>query len=909
MYGRRDSRPLSYFPQQNDEVMVSSPPTPTESPHSPPGRAPLSPTALNERPSPLMKGRGPSLRTRNAAAPAAAAAAATENGPPSPSLSIRDQSSMDAANAHFPLSDVDYESNPAAVAKEMSNLQALRRMSLVDNAAADPDLPGYKSPLMPAVAPTGADDEEDTSRLFWVPARIHPELAPKEFKTFLENRVDQIKRRSGEEALSPDGLQRQDSGSSLRRKRSMLSRQIDNSGGTGGDGYKDGAERLERKRSLSGDQAPDLKVADLQDLDSLKDPSKLIRKLSIDTSTREVENKSPVSAEDDTPILPAVPPGNSLRRSTRTTYRRGSLRKGERVAVSKRAARVAETDAEDSPVSPPISPPTTSPGSNPELKLSRAQLEPVRAPEEYAKSASHSIRPSRGQPLPQRSPPPSSPEESSLPSASSQPPARASAPPASFSQRVLGDRAGATLNRSSTGSENDRTKQVPRIIETPPPPGDDEPNAGPSFPLRAHIPERKSSHEPPPSLPPQGPLPQGPSNGGRPANRGGLVRQAQNARNTGQTLDDIVGQPSPLPGNSTRTDSLSFIPTFSEEKKGDKKSKDRKDKDGGEPGVSRKSSWGWLLGSEEKDKDKDGHGPKKSRIKGSSKPDKTSDSTRLDLLQTSIDGGRGRESLVLDRESVKLDEERKKESSRKSSGGEPRKEKESSLFSSFFGGVKKKGDRESVGRKDRSSRTLSPDPPHRMLKPDIDYNWTRFSMLEERAIYRMAHIKLANPRRALCSQVLLSNFMYSYLAKVQQMHPQVPIAQAAPQKQQQQRQQQHQQPQPQQMHAEQEQHHQQQDGQYYQYHDQQGGGAQYVDDSQMYDYDGPDNGDSGRPQSRASSHNKAEAGNGYGNQYYHQQQQQQQQQQQHGSSANQNQYHLQSQFDDNTDGSHDDEMW
>jgi hypothetical protein len=46
----------------------------------------------------------------------------------------------------------------------------------------------------------------------------------------------------------------------------------------------------------------------------------------------------------------------------------------------------------------------------------------------------------------------------------------------------------------------------------------------------------------------------------------------------------------------------------------------------------------------------------------------------------------------------------------------------------------------------------------------------------------MAHIKLANPRRALYSQVLLSNFMYSYLAKVQQMHPQMQIPQSALQK-------------------------------------------------------------------------------------------------------------------------------
>jgi len=69
------------------------------------------------------------------------------------------------------------------------------------------------------------------------------------------------------------------------------------------------------------------------------------------------------------------------------------------------------------------------------------------------------------------------------------------------------------------------------------------------------------------------------------------------------------------------------------------------------------------------------------------------------------------------------------------------------------------------------------------MRPDIDYHWTRFSIMEERAIYRMAHIKLANPRRELYSQVLLSNFMYSYLAKVQQMHPQMQIPQSAAQKQ------------------------------------------------------------------------------------------------------------------------------
>jgi hypothetical protein len=79
--------------------------------------------------------------------------------------------------------------------------------------------------------------------------------------------------------------------------------------------------------------------------------------------------------------------------------------------------------------------------------------------------------------------------------------------------------------------------------------------------------------------------------------------------------------------------------------------------------------------------------------------------------------------------------------------------------------------------------------------------------LEERAIYRMAHMKLANPRRPLHSQVLLSNFMYSYLAKVQMYHPQsqAPVAQKTAQARQQQQMQQQQQSQPHQQQQDQQQ--------------------------------------------------------------------------------------------------------
>jgi hypothetical protein len=244
-----------------------------------------------------------------------------------------------------------------------------------------------------------------------------------------------------------------------------------------------------------------------------------------------------------------------------------------------------------------------------------------------------------------------------------------------------------------------------------------------------------------------------------------------------------VQHPSPLPGNTTRTDNLSFIPNLPDEKKSDKKLKEKKESGDG----SRKTSWGWLVGNgdkekerdkKDKDKDKDEREKeiaKKVKNKLSKTQEKGHDDTRLDLLQTSIHGSgtRGRESVVLDRDSIKLEEERKKESQRKTSS-EGKKEKEPGLLSSIFGGGKKKSEKDPSSKK-ASLRGLSPEPPPKVLKPDIDYNWTRFSILEERAIYRMAHIKLANPRRELYSQVLLSNFMYSYLAKVQQMHPQIQI--------------------------------------------------------------------------------------------------------------------------------------
>ncbi|KAF1953678.1 hypothetical protein CC80DRAFT_494279 [Byssothecium circinans] len=685
------------------------------------------------------------------------------NGPLSPPAPSR--SNSDTASQQFPLNDLDYESSAAGLAQELSNLQAIRRMSMDVNTA-DPDLPSFKSFSGGAVPPQHFSEDEDPSKLFWVPARLHPELAPKEFKTFIEEKVDTIRRRSGDsDSLSPDGaLGRQGSSGGLRRKKSMLSRQIDS-----GSGYRDGADRLGRKRS---DATPvNGALPQLQELENInEDPAALVRRMSIDAARRNSVTDGEGDTTDDMPILPGKVAGlGTLKRSTRTNYRRGSVRKGDRVPFSRRAAMTsAQADHEESPTASPIQ------RKESDFSLTRVQSEPSHTPGNFS-------RPTR-----KRSPPHVIPQSASCDDVSRiepEHPEEQRRP----QQKPFHSRIASNGRTTAPLPGYVPPQQIPQIVETPPPPELQRKQ-------QMQLPERNSSRQPPPNAPPPPQQPQGPRqpppphSQQRPGSAGRPNRHPQAAQSSpikpAQSFEELIAQPSALPVNGNRIDSLTIIPNL-EEKKSDKKSKDKK-----EEGSSRKTSWGWLLGSDDKERDKkekderEKEMAKKVKNKLSKTQEKGHDDTRLDVLQSSMQANnRGRESVVLDRDTVKLEEERKKESSRKSSGGEPKKEKESGLFSSIFGGSKKKGEKESSHKKGSSMRGLSPEPPPRILKPDIDYNWTRFSILEERAIYRMAHIKLANPRRELYSQVLLSNFMYSYLAKVQAMHPQISIGNSAQAKQ------------------------------------------------------------------------------------------------------------------------------
>lgn len=750
-YDRNDPRRLSYISTPLGESITTIPRNAAGSEYSSPST--LSPNSPVESQSRQANGhlRPPLMAHRSF------------DRESEPGSSDGTRSPSETATSSFPLNDIDYESDPAAVVQELNNLAAIRRMSMHEAATGDPDLPAFgnnNNLTIPSAPPSPSADENDASRLFWVPASLHPELAPKEFKSFLESKADLIKRKSGD--YSSLGPERQGSNSSLRRKRSMLSRQIDDSSG-----FQDGADRLERQRSQSSSKRDGMLSPNLQQLETLVDDSKQTTKDS--SLVRGMQNVG-ITPGEDKPILPPAPPGHSLRRSTRTQYKKGSLKKGEKAPYSKRIGRGLSESAGSAPPSV-----VSSSDDQPILGLTRVSTDSTPSASRVARTPSASSRSTAYAPGSTISStfdsildnPEAEQEEASSSGAQSD---AASSDSSNATAAAYGRQWHSRIssNGRSTLNPPSSDQQVPNIAEP-------SPNDSPRAPASAASQGSRAPERDTPSLFTPKTTPQQDST---PNKRTLMSGSRQSGKDSTTSLNDFANNPQMIPGNSTRTDSLSFIPTMPEERKPEERKsegkKSKKDSEGG-----RKSSWHWLLGSEEKDrkKEKDSDSKKaKSRF-----ADKVHSNPRTDVVQSSLDNSpKGRESIILDRLDPKLEEERRKDGVRRASG-ESKKEKDG-IFSSIFGGSKKKHSGEGHHRK-HSSRNLSPDPPMRELRADVDYAWTRFSILEERAIYRMAHIKLANPRRALYSQVLLSNFMYSYLEKVQQMHPHMMVGSSASQRQ------------------------------------------------------------------------------------------------------------------------------
>lgn len=91
------------------------------------------------------------------------------------------------------------------------------------------------------------------------------------------------------------------------------------------------------------------------------------------------------------------------------------------------------------------------------------------------------------------------------------------------------------------------------------------------------------------------------------------------------------------------------------------------------------------------------------------------------------------------------------------------KDKESSFFGGLFGGRKKEAEAAQAREEPPVVEIRLPPPPPTAsgaLLPNGKYtNFYRLPIHVERAVYRLSHIKLANPRRPLYEQVLISNLM------------------------------------------------------------------------------------------------------------------------------------------------------
>lgn len=723
-------------------------------------------------------------------------------------------SPLETANQHFPLNDIEYESNPAAVQQELSNLQALRRMSMDASTASDPDLPGFN--LSSLAAPTGGTDEDDPRRLFWVPARLHPELAPEGWKAFVEAKVREVRSPGGQSnSLLSVGIGQ---APALRRKKSMLSKQIDNTGGKAAEGYEDGAERLERRRSQNG--VPMLKVSDLENL--VHDPSSLLRKLSVSPAARVNVNGK---IDEDLPILP--PLGHHLRRSTRTTYRKergGGV--GGLGSMRRRFPRAGgETDTDDYS-------PGNSPGS-PKIDhtLKRVQTDPLPSvnrihsrPQGFSTADAREVNESQdsnvrikptitslqttaSSPVASSAPAAPSPSasfEDMLANSASIPPIP-SAPPVKSPTSKPNRRSTSPTSRPSHARKEsqDKVASVPRIVETPPTDQAQQVN---------HSERSQNSPQTSPSKSPKRPL----------------VRQGGS--------ENLAGEAGARPSSAGK-ESLAASSEGKEKRAGRSDSVSS---------STRKSSWGWFGGDKEREKEKESKEKASEKDGGNVKVKKSKvskaekgtdkDHARLDVIQKSIDG----KELQPEKGDGGRDKE-KAEASRKSNTQETagsKKEKESGLFSSFFGGSRKKSGSES--QKAKSTRNVSPEQPH----VQQNFYYARFPIHIERAIYRLSHLKLANPRRPLLQQVLLSNFMYSYLAKVQMHQPTLLQQQQQQQQLQEQQQREYEQQQLyQQQQAQYEQQHSQYDPQaeqYYQYDDGPNGQVDYAEDSQNYEYEDDD---------------------------------------------------------------------
>ncbi|KAF5388718.1 hypothetical protein D9757_004786 [Collybiopsis confluens] len=560
------------------------------------------------------------------------------------------------------------------IQREVEALRDIRRRSTTPGALIiDPDLPAQTSPTSTTYSAwSGAPPNDDSSsssnedsssstghttvetddpaddpfHLFWVPASVHPEIAPAEFREFLREHSRSPPPAEGSSVSRSGSFSSVSSG--LGRKKSMLSRQYRPSENDGVEELDERIVPLSRNRSTRyTNQGPQLTISDLQKLEELAeeasqsdDPSKLRnilrRSLSLNVSPTAIEkmqNMPEMGDEADVPII-VPPPGQILRRSARTKIRKPGLPGdggGHRFGASRRRDRTNTAPTER----------TSSDHSSSEHG----------EPETRSRVLSEEIQPMGRE---------------------------------SYSEET-------SIYDAYAANEEEEEALSSAIIVTSSPPLLDEVAEVPQVPT-----------QPPPAEPAPTPLHQ-PDD---------TLHHPQPQRLLSPQVSTEPSQPSRTPSPSSTIPDAPSPPSFLASPP-PRKEKDKK-------GLFGK--WG---------SDKSG--------------------------------------------------KKAKDHSRTESHDRAEKDKDSGFFGSLFGGKKGKDTDSSVPPASAHGRTAGREAAQALLgasKSSKSYqpppspgasainNYSRYPIHVERAIYRLSHIKLANPRRPLYEQVLISNLMFWYLGVI-----------------------------------------------------------------------------------------------------------------------------------------------
>lgn len=564
-------------------------------------------------------------------------------------------------------------------------------------------------------------------------AHLHPEIsANDDWKDFVQRRVEETKTTGTISRVKSIGGGTQ---KRLSRSKSILSRQIDPSDEESWSTYSDaGRKELEKRSSLNkGGERHMITVTELEKLEALIKEGALERQGRPPSGERQVEIAQTAASDDFPPedVQPLVPIKGTLKRSAHTSMR--NLR-GRGLAAARSARRVSEPKKETSRVSSAslseedgitrlVESPDSSFVTSP-VSLLRGRSDP--APR-LDRNASIETQEARATPDLDRS-------KTNVPTILEQP--DQTSPPKSFQliPETLQTPQSIIQNEEAVlGQVQPRQLRRPQLrrqtVEAPEPAL--TPLLSPTSPTKDRTPDRSQKKSPvSPKFPPD----------------------------STPTSDDKPAQLQVTPSSPSYTTYQPPLPPTPEPSI--------------QPTQSKKGAWSRLFTYSSDDEQ-----PREKTSSRKPKKSPTEGSKAVDLRLESQNGAE------VDRKSVAESAfaiPTPPTSPPPSISSKQSNKKESGLFASLFGSKKKSESKEKQSKSQETTATSTKSNAQDRLQyqrhgpggwadqgnigpPILGYYYTRFPIHVERAIYRLSHIKLANPRRPLLQQVLLSNFMYGYL--------------------------------------------------------------------------------------------------------------------------------------------------